>query len=284
MSSSDRLVRLTHGVHRSPLQASDDVGRIAALLSACPPGTVVAGESAARLHGMWLPGEPDVRLEVVLHPTRGLPAERPHSRRDEIRCRRLVVPSADVVEVEGLAVTSPARTWLDLAARYRRGDLVALGDSALRAGATHADIAEVVARARRRPGVVAARQVVHCLDGRARSRPESHLRWVLLDAGFPRPEVNRAVNDEFGQWMFEPDLGFDEVQLAVEYQGAVHETDDQRPKDLTRATDVESRSNWRVLFVDKRQVFRQPDVVVRRVKQLWWEQARSLRSSGAVWA
>jgi hypothetical protein len=250
---------------------SDEVGRVAALLTACPDDAVVCGVSAARLHGLWLPSLPSAPLEVVVNLAIAVPADRSYNRRPELRARRQSLASDEVTTLEGIPVTTEARTWLDLAARLGPADLVALGDSTLRGAACLGELTELVARARGRRGVVAARAVLPMLDARARSRPESHLRYAVRAAGLPAPEVNVAVHSADGEWLAEPDLSYQDVRLALEYNGRDHADISRMRKDIDRVIDVEERGGWRVVTFGPTQVFRRPDLVERYVRRLRFE-------------
>lgn len=63
------LVAVSHGLQVDADTLVDAQARIGALLSVCPPYTVVAGQAAAWLHGLWLPSaEPPQRIDVIVHP------------------------------------------------------------------------------------------------------------------------------------------------------------------------------------------------------------------------
>ncbi len=172
------LVRLTQEVWRCRATCDDLAERVAAVLSACPSGTVVSGMTAARLHGLWLPTEDSgQRIDVIVHPDVLVPAARANSRRAALRVHRRILLSDEVTLYNGVAVTTEARTWFDLARELPLSDLVAAGDSALRGTASAAELAtDRHGGPRHRPGVVGARAALPLLDGRSRSRPESHLR------------------------------------------------------------------------------------------------------------
>ncbi len=262
------LIKVTHGVWRRPETVEDLVARAAAILSACPPGTVVSGLTAARLHGLWLPpGRIESRIEVIIHAEVPVPAARCASRRPELRARRRRLHPGETVSLDGLAITTEARTWFDLASILSLPDLVALGDSALRGTATTDELEWIVRRAGHRPGVIRARAALPLLDRRSRSRPESHLRVALVTRGLPQPAVNVAIRDRFGGWLAEPDLSYDDVRLAIEYNGAEHADVDRLRSDMTRGVDVIG-SGWRSLSVGPVQVFHRPDQLAALVSQL----------------
>jgi hypothetical protein len=170
-----------------------------------------------------------------------------------------------MVVVNGIPVTAEARTWVDLADLLPMADLVAAGDSVLRGTTTPGELELFVRDARGRRGVVAARRVLELLDERSRSRPESHLRFRLVDAGLPTPEVNRAIHDERGQWIAEPDLHYKRARLALEYNGANHAELPQMRKDITRSLDV-VRAEWMTLTFGPAQVFTRWDDTVALVR------------------
>lgn len=262
------LIKLAHGVWRPQSQTTDFTGPVSALLAGCPAGTVVSDLSAARLHGLWVPEMPNGPLEVIGHRDVPRGADRPGSRRGELRARRQVLLLDEVGLLDGVEVTSEARTWLDLAARLGPADLVALGDSALRGRASIDEMAELVRRAAHRRGVINARRVLPLLDARSRSRPESHLLYILRAAGLPQPAVNVPVYSYLGEWLAEPDLSYADVRLAIEYNGSEHASVKRMRRDMTRLLDIDERGGWRTVVFGPVQVFGQPDQVARYVRQL----------------
>jgi hypothetical protein len=216
------LVRISRGLWRPADDAQSLATRCAALLNVLPPGTVIAGISAAQLHGLWLPELPRRPVEVIVPCAPALPREVAASTRPEIRARRRTLHPGEVVHRDGLAATSPARTWCDLGEVLSMPDLVAAGDCVLRGACDIVALRTVLARAHRRRGVVSARAALPMLDARSRSRPESHLRYTLLAAGLPPPEVNVPIFSERGEWLAEPDLHYPRARLALEYNGADH--------------------------------------------------------------
>lgn len=240
--------------------------RCRAVLAALPIGTVLAGLTAARLLGLWLPDpRADEPIEVILRGTGHIPRELSGTVRAEVRGRRRMLRPTEVVLHRGLPMTCAARTWVDVAERLSMADLVSAGDSVLRGAATRRELELYVDDARRRRGVIAARRALEWLDPRSASRPESHLRFNLVEAGLPRPEVNRAIFDSFGQWVAEPDLHYREARLCLEYNGTVHADVARMRRDITRALDI-ARIEWLTLTFGPVEVFRRPDDAVSVVR------------------
>lgn len=273
----------TRPVH---LAKAPDLAELAHTLAAVSPAAVLSHRSAAQLWGLWIPGFSGIEVTTPAG-ARGSRYTTGVQRRGVIAHRRLT-STDDVTELHGLAVTTLARTWLDLAPLLGVHDLVAAGDAALRAGASAAELAERVGHLRRLRGSTRARQAVGLLNERSRSRPESRIRVGLILGGLPAPQVNEAVHDEHGQWVGEPDLHYKEARLALEYNGRDHAEWAQMQKDAVRALDLQ-RAGWKVLTYTQAHAFHRLDEVVndvyenlrRRAPQLLTRTVRERRLQAA---
>jgi hypothetical protein len=269
------MVRISRGLWRPADDVQSLAARCAALLNVLPPGTAIAGTTAAQLHGLWLPADLPARVEVIVPCAPALPRETAASARPEIRARRRTLHPGEVVHCDGLAVTSPERTWSDLGEALSMPDLVAAGDCALRGMSGSDGLAAVLARAHRRRGIVKARAALPMLDARSRSRPESHLRYALLAAGLPTPEVNTPIFSEHGEWLAEPDLHYARARVALEYNGAEHADPGRMRRDITRDLDYQW-DGWRVITFGPAQVFKRPDQVASLVRAVLRERDPSV--------
>ncbi|MDQ5972971.1 MAG: hypothetical protein QG661_180 [Actinomycetota bacterium] len=207
-------------------------------------GAVFCGASAATLLGLPIP----IRLEdgpVWLM----VPEGAPRARREGVRARQADIVPEERVEVEGLPCTSPARTFVDLAAHLSIADLAAVGDAAMRLWAvTPGELQRVIRRRLRYTGKVKARYVAPLLDAGAESPQESRLRMIMLGDGLPAPSVNLVIRDDAGQFLARCDLGYEEWRIAIEYDGEVHGLEEQRRYDATRRTLLRSH-DWYVVEV-----------------------------------
>jgi len=255
---------------------ADLATRCAVLLGASPPHTTVVGVTAARMHGLWLPErDDDGRIELAVYEPGCEPRQMNRPQRDAVAIRRRTIRPDEIVLLDSLPVTSPARTWRDLAEHLSLEDVVALGDSVIRSGVSAVQLQTMCVRMRGRRGARRATAALALLDGRSRSRPESHLRVALALAGLQMFEVNVAVHDDVGGWLAEPDLSCVAAKLALEYQGEHHADLKQMRADITRAADLRA-AGWMVLMYGPAQVFGRPRLIAPEVRHLLVQRAPHL--------
>jgi very-short-patch-repair endonuclease len=201
---------------------------------------VVAGFAAGALYGSrWVD---DVRLvDVIHHNWRSPPGIQTHGDRIE---------DDEIELIGGVPVTSPVRTALDFACWYPTMTAVAGIDALARAiDIKAADVELLVRKYRRRKGIGRARQAVELFDAGAQSPKESWLRVVLIQAGLPRPQTQVPVINEFGSPIAYLDMGWEDVKVAVEYDGEQHRTDRRQYTRDVRRLEMLERLGWIVVRV-----------------------------------
>ncbi|MEE3064891.1 MAG: DUF559 domain-containing protein [Actinomycetota bacterium] len=215
---------------------------------------VVAGFSAAALHGSkWVEGATVVDLiHDNRHPQAGIRAHGDRIEDDEITA------------VGGISVTSPPRTTLDLGCWYPITAAVAGIDALARATRIKAADVELLAeRYSGRRGIMQAREAIALCDSGAQSPKESWLRIVLVQAGLPPPQTQIPVFDHFGEPVAYLDMGWEELKVAVEYDGEQHRNDRRQYTWDVRRLETLERLGWiviRVVAGDR------PAEIVRRVR------------------
>ena len=126
-----------------------------------------------------------------------------------------------------------------------------------------ADMNPLVDRYRGRRGIKAARATLGRVDGGAQSPKETWLRLLLLSAGFPRPQTQIGVRNEWGWPEAYLDMGWEDIKVAVEYDGDQHRSSRaQYVKDIRRFEMLE-RMGWLVVRVVADEDHR--DDIIRRV-------------------
>ena len=261
---SRRYRRPHRGVRVDAAAAEDFLVRCDAALAAAPPGAALSGRTAATLYALPLPrrfpGALDARPQLMAAcggPTVDVAG---------IECRLCVLPPEHTRVYGGLLVTTPARTFLDLAAVLSLPDLVAVADVIVaRHLATEDELRALVAWAGRRRGVRAARDALRLLDPRSKSPQESRLRVLLALASLPVPEPNAYIVDAAGGFVAEGDLVWREYKVLVEYDGAVHLDEAQRRKDAARRNQL-VREGWILLVYTADVLGRWPGRIVADVQ------------------
>jgi very-short-patch-repair endonuclease len=212
----------------------------------------IAGLAAAALHGVkWI--EDDIAIELI-HPN----TRPPHG----VLTRRDVLLDGEATVVGGLALTTPARTAFDIGRRKPQRVAVARLDALARA--TSLELNGVMSIADRHVGARGLRNLETALvsvDPGAQSPRETYLRLLIIDAGFPRPQTQIAVQTDDTTYYL--DMGWPDLMVAVEYDGEHHRTDLlQYRKDIRRLESLE-RLGWIVIRVVAGD---HPAAILRRVR------------------
>lgn len=238
-------IPLARGLYLSRGADGDLASRCAAWSRLLPADATFAMGTAAALHGA-APDTADVH--VALRPRRVLPE---HA---GITVHGRALEDEDVVEREGLRLTSGAQTYLDSASGLPPWELVALGDALMRTGVLDGEqLTRRLERADRVRGVVRARRWAPHLTARSGSHQESVLRYWLLASDLPDPEVQLPVYDRWGREVVHADLGYGEWKIALEYEGRQHAERDQFGRDVDRYS-LMAADGWLVLRFAARHV------------------------------
>jgi hypothetical protein len=169
--------------------------------------------------------------------------------------------------VGGIPATTPARTALDLACRYPLDKAVAAIDALARATDLKiTDIELLAERYRGRRGITRARIALRLVDAGAESPRETWLRLLLIRAGFPPPQTQIAVYGGYGELVAVLDMGWEDIKLAIEYDGDHHRSDRRQfNKDIRRAESL-AEMDWILVRVTAEDT---AGGVIARVSAAW---------------
>lgn len=219
---------------------------------------IVAGLSAAALHrtawiDAWLPAE--------------------LNRRSRDKARGIVLHSDllwddETLVRDGITMTTPARTAFDLG--RRKGFITAAIrlDALVHAtGLKMADVELLEERHRGARGLTQLRRVLPMVDGGAESPYETKTRLAILASGLPQPQTQIEVLGDWGRVVARIDMGWEEWQVGVEFDGAQHWTDPaQRTRDIDRLAELEARG-WIIIRVSADLLRRRPEVLIARIRR-----------------
>ncbi len=227
-------------------------------LIAVTPGSVIGFSTAAALWGIPLPVEADKSLAVHLICPRGTTGPR----RTGVCGHSMTLRTTEATVLQGIALTTPARTWFDLAQLLRLDDLVAAGDYLVNrnkrifgeertALSSVEELTQLLETRKRARGVRTARAALPLIRVGCDSAPETMLRLALVRAGLPEPVLGWIITDESGGHVVWPDLAYPEYKVAIQYDGAHHFERGQQELDIARS-EATARAGWTPIIITAR--------------------------------
>lgn len=229
------------GTPTTPLQVA-----FAACLAA-PDGARVSYLSAAAILGIWHAWPPIPHLTVPFGRSARLATAVVHRAR---------LGPTDGIEVQGIPITSPARTLVDCASVLGPRQLQRLVDTTF-----HERLVTVPAvehawdQARLRPGRAGEVKLRAALeawsDGITPGSPaEVRLRRTLVQWGFPEPALQVDIVGPDGKVVARADAGWAERKIGIEYDSERYHGPDRWAHDEARHRAV-SALGWQLLHADK---------------------------------
>ena len=178
------------------------------------------------------------------------------------------VQHLDRVLRDGLLMTPPERTFLDLAPYCDLVELVSAGDSLVRRTDLRpehlVELADATIGVR---GIRLAREAAALVRPGVDSPMESRLRLVIVLNGLPEPRIGHVVTDSAGGWLAQPDLSYPEVKFGIEYDGQHHLGDARQwRQDIRRRENLE-REGWLLRVITAYDLLQTPGTVVARIAE-----------------
>ena len=263
---SARFRKLFHDVYVGADVAVSPALRASAVLGISPVGSHASHHTAAQIWGGIVPDQPLTHVSS--------PRGSNRSERQGIGSHR-TAEGSDVVTFRGVRVSSPAQTFIDLAAGLSLVDLVVLGDSLVRMGrTTPADLAAATL-AWRGSGRLAAERAGALVRAGVDSPMETRLRLLMVFAGLPEPVVNYIVYDERGNVTKRFDLSYPELRLLIEYDGRHHaESQVQWDRDIQRREELDT-DGWRLIIIQAKGIYAEPATTLQRIVAVMHERGAS---------
>ncbi|HET6311816.1 MAG TPA: DUF559 domain-containing protein [Candidatus Nitrosotalea sp.] len=208
-----------------------------------PPEAVFAGATAAWIAGLEF--NPTKPVEIVVPPNSGMRS------RPGLSVRRCRILPGEVVTIQRLRATSLPRTFRHLSLRLSAVEILVAMDAALRK-----KLAPAKAFGGRKLQRIAA------MAAPAESPMETRLRWLLIQRGLPRPEVQVNLGDDKNRYG-RADLYYPSARLILEYDGANHR--DRLVEDNRRQNRLLS-AGFQLLRFTAGDIYNEPDVVAALVR------------------
>lgn len=210
-------------------------------------GVFVSHRSAAAVWRFQL----ETSAPAPLHVSVVAPRRAPHA--SAISGHSLRLTTRDVTRRSGLPVTTPIRTWLDLAAiGSSTEELVVAGDRITNSRAPLASLDDLcgavdVYRGR---GIRRLREALPLISDRSDSSRETRVRTAILAHGLPKPVLQLSIHGGDGSFIGIADFAFPEYRVLLEYEGDHHRTErPQWSRDLARFNRYQEEG-WIALRID----------------------------------
>jgi predicted transcriptional regulator of viral defense system len=255
---SGRLHRVGYGVYAVGHANLSLHGECLAAVLEVGPGALLSYHSAGWLWGLWTGSPKPIHVTAIV--SRHHPAPKGITRH---RARNL--DDSDRAVVEGIPVTSVARTLLDLAWKLRSDQLRKVLARAEDLKLLDLDaIHEVIERNRGHLGAKRLRFALATYERPVWSRSEFERRFVaaLVDSGLPRPATGwNEVGHELDVYWPEHRFGIELDSFATHGNREAFETDRERDLDFALA-------GIEVIRVSERRFHRDPATIVADVATL----------------
>jgi very-short-patch-repair endonuclease len=236
-------IRLGRGLY-SWRETYSDPWRYFQALQRLIPSSAFAGRTAAWLHGLHHV-DPRDPTEVVVPLRSGMRS------RKALKVRRSDLAATEVVELHHVRATSIHRTLSDLCPRLTGVEALALLDSSLRLKLTDRPTLALSSS----PAV----RALAPLAEPAESPMETRLRWLLMQAGLPRPQVQVPIPGTRAR----ADLYYPDARLIIEFDGGNHR---DRLVEDNRRQNVLTSAGYVVLRFTASDIYNRPETIIAQIK------------------
>jgi len=211
-----------------------------------------------------------------------------HLNRPHVIVHRMKLYDDEITLLDGIPITTPERTWLDLAEMLTVDQLVVAGDSCVRMPRPELegreaplcslqDLQRMIDRHKGKRGIRKAKEAIALIRVGSDSPQESLLRLAIVRAGLPEPELNVPIIDDAGTRHHEPDLSYRKYRIGVEYEGELHGEEGQIVRDIARSEKY-TALGWTEVRISKRHMLDDAKAAVAKVRaallQAGWRPGR----------
>lgn len=223
------------------------------------PRSVLAGPSAARLHGMPV-ADTGQYLYVGRHGC---------SRVQGVRLLYELPSPRDIQRDQGQPVVCRALAVVDCLRLLGWTEAVALADRALQQRwITMAELRARVTDRFGRPGAPQLSRLMRLMGGGERAPSERLLTTLLRGAGIRGWAANVAIRDEHGRLVGVGDVAFERHRVVLEVDGWAYHSTPERFVGDRRRQNVLVAAGWRVLRFTWSDLTERPELVVAVVRQV----------------
>jgi very-short-patch-repair endonuclease len=177
--------------------------------------------------------------------------------------REAPVPSDERWRVDGVMVTSPLRTALDLACRGSLVEAVVAMDALAHAFCfSPRDVLRCSYDHPGKRGVARLAEVVRIAHPDAESPMETRIRLAIVLDGLPAPQLQVPVGP------YRLDMAYPDLMLGVEYDGREHLDQRRALRDLDRQAYLTAAGWRRILRFPKQVVLHEPELIPTTIRRV----------------
>jgi Transcriptional regulator, AbiEi antitoxin len=239
----------------------------AAILALCPPGlppgrVVGSHHSAARVLGVDLLDRPAI---VTLIRSPDAPASGSYA--PGVLVRRAALPAGHLSARQGVPISAPARTVVDLARTLPFMQGVVAADAALRARLTNQpELRNMLEACRCWPGIRKAGQVVEFADPWAESVFESVARVVFAEQKLPPPQTQVPIIDS-AKIIARVDFLWEKYHTIAEADGMLKYTSTAVLRAEKLRQERLADLGYEIVRITWRQITEHPEETVARIRR-----------------
>lgn len=250
---------LGHALHVAGVTARTRVG-------------VASHHSAAQMWGLSLLGKlPDATVALTVAPH----ARVGSYRRASVIRHAAELPDEHVTKLYGIAVTTAARTVIDIARTSPFMAGVVVADSALyERHASKTELRHVLGRCDRWPGISRARHVVDFASGLAESAFESCARVVFRDQGLPPPELQVHITGRDHTVIARVDFLWRRYDVIAEADGLLKYDSGERAIAERKRDRLLLEAGFDVIHFTWQELFSDPSRVAGRIREAFGRATR----------
>jgi len=279
--SSGQLVRVRHGAYATSgvlARAENDPGLrhaldVAATMAIRRHGGIASHHSAAQMHGLRLLKQPPEGTVTLTVPA----GTRPGRYRQDagVICHAQELPAEQVTMRYGVAVTTAARTVVDLARTTSFMEGVVVADAALyERHASKGELRRVLGGCERWPGNGRARRVAEFADGLAESVLESCARVFFREQGLPPPELQVHVTGRDRTMIARVDFFWRRYGVIAETDGLLKYDSGERAIAERRRDRLLQEAGFEVIHVTWQELFSDAARVAGRIREAFSRASR----------
>lgn len=248
--------RLAAGLYCWSGLAEDPWQVLCAWRDSLPKEALFAGKTAAWILGLDFNATDPVEIVVPRHS--GIRS------RPGLSVRHCQIPASEAIAVRGLRTLTLHRALCDLCLAWPSVEVLIAIDMALHGRLTNAAaLSRYTNTAAGRAGARRLRSLA-VLAAPAESPMETRLRWLLIQRGLPRPEVQTNLYDVNNRFVGRADLYYPAARLVLEYDGANHR--DRLVEDNRRQNRL-LNAGFGLLRFTAADIHNQPEIVEAQVRR-----------------